>query len=159
MGTNYKKMYDKIFKILGDLTPLRVDCGVTCGAACCKGDSDIGMLLFPHEDSELPVKLGENSERLVVCDGSCDRSKRPLACRIFPFFPIIDEKGKIFVELDLRAKRLCPLVEHCDEIEFNPNFFKALKKAGKILAKDGECREFLYNTTEEIDIYKAFLSR
>ncbi len=156
-NTDYPKMYNKIFNIMGDLTPLRVDCGVTCGAACCKGDCDTGMLLFPHEESELPVKIGENGERLAVCDGTCDRNKRPLACRIFPFFPTVDERGKIFVEADLRAKRLCPLIEHSDEIEFNPKFFKALKKVGKILVNDAECREFLYRTTKEIDVYGSFL--
>ncbi len=150
-------MYGKIFDIMGDLTPLRGDCGLACGAACCKGDGDTGMLLFPHEESELPVKIGENGERLVVCDGTCDRSKRPLACRIFPFFPAVDENGKIFVEADLRAKRLCPLIEHSDEIEFDPKFFKTLKRVGKILAKDDECREFLHRTTEEIDIFSSFL--
>ncbi len=155
--TDYAKMYEKIFRIMGDLTPLRVDCGVTCGAACCKGDSETGMLLFPHEESEMTVKLGKNGERLVVCDGRCDRDKRPLACRIFPFFPTVDDKGKVFVELDLRAKRLCPLVEHCDEIEFEPKFFKALKKVGKVLVKDEECRKFLEQTTLEIDLFGEFL--
>ncbi len=157
LNNNYAEMYRKIFDIMGDLTPLRCDCGLACGAACCKGDGDAGMLLFPHEESELTVKIGKNGERLAVCDSTCDRSKRPLACRIFPFFPTIDESGKIFIEADSRAKRLCPLIEHSDEIEFNPKFFKALKKVGKILAKDDECRDFLVQTTEEIDMFTDFL--
>ena len=102
--------------------------------------------------------LTPTDDGIIVCDGSCDRNKRPLACRIFPFFPTIDEKGKIFVEPDYRAYRLCPLLSHSDEIVFNPKFFKALKKVGKILAKDEKCREFLYESTEEIDIYRKFLA-
>lgn len=151
-------MYDRIFKILGELTPLRADCGQLCDCACCKGDENTGMRLFPHEESTLSVKVLESGERLAVCDGHCHRSKRPLACRIFPFFPTIDDRGRVYVETDLRAKLLCPLIEHSDEIVFDKRFFKALKKVGKILSKDEECREFLLRSTEEIDTYGAFLS-
>ena len=153
----HRKLYDKVFKILKDYTPLTVDCGVLCNHACCKGDENTGMILFPFEETTLNVRTTENGDRLVVCDGCCDRDKRPLACRIFPFFPTIDDRDKIFVELDYRATRLCPMIDHCDELLFDPRFLKALKKAGKILAKDAECREFLRKTTQEIDIYKDFL--
>lgn len=159
MNTNsdYNMMYDKIFKTMGKLTPLTVDCGVLCGCACCKGDENTGMLLFPFEESELEIKITENGDKLAVCDGTCDRSKRPLACRIFPFFPTIDDKGKIYVELDLRAHRLCPMIEHSDELLFDPKFLKAVKKVGKILSKDDECKKFLKKSTEEIDLYNNFL--
>lgn len=156
--TDYSIMYNKIFKIMGELTPLRIDCGVLCNGACCKGDEHTGMRLFPHEESTLNVIELKNGERLAVCNGSCDRDKRPLACRIFPFFPTIDEKGKIFVEPDSRASRLCPLLSHSNEIVFDPKFFKALKKVGMILARDDECRKYLYKITEEIDMYHSFLS-
>ena len=157
-STDYKKLYDKIFELLDDLTPLTVDCGLLCEGACCKGDDSTGMLLFPHEESDLVIKKNELGQDMVVCNGKCDRTKRPLACRIFPFFPTVDEKGKIFVEKDYRAARLCPLLEHSEEIVFDPKFFKALKKVGKLLAKDAECMEFLRSTTEEIDTYYDFLS-
>lgn len=155
--TDYKSMYKKIFEILGELTPLNVDCGVLCECACCKGDGDQGMLLFPHEESEMPIKYTDSGTRLVVCDGACDRNKRPLACRIFPFFPTVNEKGKVFIEKDYRANLLCPLLEHSNEIVFNPKFFKALKKVGKILSKDKECLAFLSAVTDEIDTYYSFL--
>ena len=156
-NTDYGKMYDKIFKIMGELTPLKADCGKLCNGACCKGDENTGMRLFPFEESELPVKNLGNGVRLVVCEGKCDRSKRPLACRIFPFFPTVDDRGKVFVEVDFRGARLCPLVTHSDEIVFDRKFFKALEKVGKILAKDQVCLEFLKEATEEIDTYAAFL--
>ncbi len=158
-NTDYGKMYKKIFDIIGELTPLRADCGQLCGGACCKGDENTGMLLFPHEESTLEIKVTESGARLAVCSGACDRNCRPLACRIFPFFPTIDERGRIFVEADTRAGVLCPLIEHSDEIVFDPKFFKAIKKIGKILAMDKECREFLYRITEEIDMYSAFLPK
>lgn len=156
-NTDYGKMYDKIFKIMGELTPLKADCGKLCSGACCKGDENTGMRLFPFEETQLPVKELENGVRLVVCNGKCDRSKRPLACRIFPFFPTVDDSGKVFVEADFRGARLCPLVTHSDEIVFDRKFFKALEKVGKILAKDQVCLEFLKEATEEIDTYAAFL--
>lgn len=154
--TDYNKMYDKIFNTLGELTPLKADCGQLCGGACCKGDNNTGMRLFPHEESELKV-IEKDGTRLAVCNGSCDRAKRPLACRIFPFFPTIDEKGKIFVELDSRATNLCPMIEHYDEIIFDKRFLRAVKNVGKILKKDEQCRIFLYQSTDEIDTYSAFL--
>ncbi len=156
-AADYRKMYEKIFKVMGDLTPLKADCGQLCGGACCKGDENTGMRLFPFEESELPVKELENGVRLVVCNGRCDRSKRPLACRIFPFFPTVDEAGRVYVEADFRGARLCPLITHSEEIIFDKKFFKALKKVGKILTKDEACLEFLRKVTEEIDTYSAFL--
>lgn len=155
-STDYKKMYDRIFKIMGELTPLQADCGKLCSGACCKGDSDTGMRLFPFEETTLGVTYLKSGVRLAVCDGSCNRAERPLACRIFPFFPTVDHKGRVFVEPDLRAKRLCPLLTHSEEILFDKRFFKAVKKVGKILAKDKACREFLVATTEEIDTYAQF---
>lgn len=156
-NTDYEKLYGRIFKILGELTPLRADCGQLCGGACCKGDAALGMRLFPHEETALSVIVSENGGRLAVCDGTCDRTQRPLSCRIFPFFPTVDEKGRVYIEPDHRAGRLCPLILHSDEIAFDPRFFRALKKVGKLLAADPECREFLRQTTEEIDLYRALL--
>ena len=156
-STDYSKFYNKIFKILGDLTPLKVDCGVLCNGACCKGDEEVGMLLFPNEECNLSIKQNELGQRIAICNGKCNRSERPLACRIFPFFPTVDEKGRVYLEKDYRALRLCPLLEHSEEIIFSPKFFKALKKVGKMLAKDKECLEFLKVTTEEIDTYYSFL--
>lgn len=151
-------MYKKIFEVLGELTPLKADCGLLCDGACCKGDENTGMRLFPHEESPLKIINTPTGERLAVCDGTCDRSRRPLSCRIFPFFPTIDEKGRIFVEADPRARTVCPLILHSDELVFDPKFFRAVEKVGKLLAKDPDCRDFLYRTTEEIDTYLDFLS-
>lgn len=157
-STDYSKLYKKIFKILGDLTPLRADCGKLCGGACCKGDSACGMRLFPHEETALTVIFSESGGRLAVCDGTCDRTQRPLSCRIFPFFPTVDEKGRVFIEPDHRAGRLCPLIQHSEEIAFDPRFFRALKRVGRLLAADPECGAFLEQITEEIDLYGAFLA-
>ncbi len=155
--TNYKEMYNKIFRIMEGLTPLEVDCGQLCDGACCKGDARTGMRLFPFEESVLNVTECEGGVRLAVCGGTCNREQRPLSCRIFPFFPTVDDRGRVYVEPDYRAARLCPLIEHMDEIVFDKCFFKALKKVGRILAKDEKCLEFLKENTAEIDTFKAFL--
>ena len=157
--TDYAKMYNKIFKKLGNLTPLKADCGQLCGGACCKGDNQTGMRLFPHEVSNLETIITEDGVRLAVCNGNCNRNQRPLACRIFPFFPTVDDKNRVFVELDYRAANLCPMIEHWEEIAFDKRFLKAVKKVGKILVKDNDCATFLRDTTDEIDTYYAFLNK
>lgn len=155
--TDYGKLYKQVFTVLGDLTPLTADCGRLCVGACCKGDNQTGMRLFPFEETSLPVTPTEDGGRLAVCDGTCDRETRPLSCRIFPFFPTVDEKGRVFAELDYRAARLCQLVAHSEEIVFDKRFLKAVKKVGKLLVKDPACRAFLEETTAEIDTFSAFL--
>ena len=73
-----------------DLTPLAFDCGRLCGSHCCQGGADAGMRLFPGEtaDSGFTVRDTADGGRLLLCGGHCDRRVRPLACRIFPLFPI-----------------------------------------------------------------------
>ena len=37
--------------LLENATPLKGDCGRLCRAACCAGDEETGMLLFPGEET------------------------------------------------------------------------------------------------------------
>lgn len=137
---------------IGTLTPLPGhDCGQLCNAACCKGDDHTGMLLFPGETTTLHTIELENGHRLAVCNGSCDRRERPLACMIFPFFPTIDEDGQIYAEIDARAYGTCPLAAYCDDVLFDEDFLEAVQEAGESLAEDDDCREFLYDVTAQID--------
>lgn len=150
---HYKDLYEAAFEILGDLTPLTTDCGMLCGAACCKGDGKTGMRLFPGEETTLPVIEGDGV-RLCVCDGTCQRDQRPLSCRIFPLFPIVLENGRISTEIDTRALRLCPLAENSQMIKFDKNFITAVRRVGRLLYRDPKCREFLEETTAEILQYR-----
>lgn len=150
-------------KIIGSLTPLKGhDCGQLCSAACCKGDDKTGMLLFPGESTVLDVTELPDGDRLAVCNGTCSREQRPLACMLFPFFPTVDERGKVYVEIDSRACGVCPLAAHSDEVIFDPAFLRAVKKAGKILSRDALCRRFMERVTDQIDeletIRNAFLA-
>lgn len=149
MATDYRKLYNKANKLLENVTPLKGDCGTVCGANCCKGDSETGMLLFPHEETEFNV-IEKNGRKLVVCNGTCNRTKRPLACRLFPLFPFVDENGKIDVCLDYRGNGICPLIEHCDEVVFDSRFLRRMKKVGKMLYSDSEIAEFMNSCVDEI---------
>lgn len=154
-NTNKKaELYAKCRKILGSLTPLKADCGVLCGKACCKGDERTGMLLFPDEQTKLSVTECE-AGRLAVCDGTCDRETRPLACMIFPFFPTVADNGEIFAEIDSRAYSVCPIAANCDDVLFDEQFIRAVKKCGEILSQDEECLEFMVEVTEDIDLYES----
>lgn len=51
-------LYDRAYRLLGDVTPRRFNCGTLCGAACChnlskSGDTETGMLLLPFEKDYL----------------------------------------------------------------------------------------------------------
>ena len=106
---------------------------------------------------ELFVKSTADGNRLAVCNGTCDRSKRPLACRIFPFQITVDEKNKTFVEFDQRGRGICPLITLSDQVEFNKKFISRLKKVGKLLKKDEVILEFLKKQTEETDQILKFI--
>ncbi len=150
MKDKYQRLYAEVNRIIGNKTPLKKDCGLICGGACCKGDSDTGMLLFPFEESSLEVKE-KDGVRLCVCEGNCNRSERPLSCRIFPFFPYVTTEGKIKVIPDIRGVNICPLISHFGEVKFDRGFLYRVKKVGRLLYGDENCRKFLIDTSREID--------
>lgn len=155
---NAKTLYTRIYKMLDDVTPIKADCGKLCDAACCKGDEDSGMYLFPFEevmfsgdtwydiyDSDFifrgsPVKI-------FICKDSCPREKRPLSCRIFPLFYVDGE-----VKGDIRGKGLCPLITGQFPLEqYNPEFIVAVKKVFNILNKFRTTKLYIKETEKIID--------
>ena len=151
MKDKYQKLYAEAARIIGDKTPLKKDCGLICGGECCKGDDETGMLLFPFEESVLAVKE-KDGVRLAVCQGHCQRHERPLSCRIFPFFPYVTSDGRIKVIHDIRGVNICPLISHFNEVKFDRGFLYRVKKVGRLLYADEECRKFLVDTSREIDL-------
>lgn len=137
----------KAYDLLGILTPLNSDCGRLCNAACCKGNDDTGMLLFPGEE-----ELYANSEEfkiihtqkysLLICNGTCSRNKRPLSCRIFPL-AIINDNGFIRVIADPRSIPVCPLYKQALLNKLDINFKKAVKSTAKLLSQSDSVKEFL----------------
>ncbi len=142
--------------IISDFTPLYADCGLICDKSCCKGDNNTGMLLFPGEDTNLRT-IVKDGVCLCVCDGSCNRDDRPLSCMIFPFFPYMDTDGKIRAVTDTRGINICPMIAHEYKIRFSRIFLRRVKRAGRILKKDPECRKFLWETSREIDKLNLFV--
>lgn len=140
--------------LLEDLTPLCEDCGRVCDGRCCRPSAESsGMLLFPGEealitDGEL-IPAAEGS--LYVCGGHCDRSARPLACRIFPLFPYVEEGGRIRAVYDPRAWRLCPLVQQHAHVALRREFVRAVRHVGRLLMQDTACAAFLWEQSREID--------
>lgn len=148
------------YSLLRNETPLSFDCGEICGGKCCKGDSNLGMLLFPGEenliDSNIEIKETESGDKIAVCNGNCDRNKRPLSCRIYPVFPLIvneNNEEKIKTIIDLRAD--CPLKE-C-EYKFQKSFLRKVKRVGKLLLLNEETKEFYLSLCDDFNEQIALL--
>lgn len=140
-------LYDKVYTLLCDVTPRREDCGQHCGARCCHSGSfsehSTGMLLFPGEKAYL-LAHGVNASRfteaadgtLLVCDGHCDRTLRPLACRMFPYYPHIEPDGSVRILHDLRALSICPLLTKRSLRRAPVRFLRSMKRAARYLQSD-----------------------
>ena len=146
--------------LLENVTPLRADCGLTCGHACCNtlAGEMTGMLLFPGEEAyyaALPgYRLVDTPQgTLVICSGRCDRADRPLSCRIFPLMPVLRADG-VKVATDLRAKAVCPLSTQGKDA-LSAEFVDAVRQVGRILAEDDVQRAFLEKLTAQQDELKA----
>ena len=135
-------------------TPLgRMNCGELCGAVCCTEKTGDSMELFPYEKELFEFAEGfeiiEGEVNLVKCNGKCNRSERPLACRIYPLFPmVVEENGeeKISVIYDPRAKSSCPLCAEREKLD--RRFVRAVRRAGKYLLKDPSAASHLRTTSE-----------
>ena len=156
------KALEQAREILRDVTPLTADCGAACGGRCCQPSEDrLGMLLFPGEE-----RLYENTDFTLVqtdsgilftCDGTCDRSMRPLACRMFPLVPTVDENGRVRAAYDPRGWRLCPLLIEADRVALDRRFVRAVRKAGRVLMADPEQAAFLKAQSEETALLTKLL--
>jgi len=153
------------YEAIGDLTPIKTDCGKLCDKACCKGD-EAGMLLFPGEElifEGVPGFRIHEMEymnvpgiKLLMCDGECTRNVRPLSCRIFPIAPNIDSAGNITVQPDRRGRRLCPIwdLKNVDE-----TFVGSVQKAFEILAKDEAMLFFMRLLSDEQEKLRRFYKK
>ncbi len=148
------------YSVLRKTTPLSFDCGKICNGKCCKGDEKTGMLLFPGEEKLIDPNINiietETGDKLAVCDGTCDRNRRPLSCRIYPLFPLLSEENEVNVIFDLRAD--CPLTK--GEYHFDKRFLKAVKRVGKYLLLNDETSEYYKEVSdiqkEYMDLIKKF---
>lgn len=139
--------------LLETLTPLKTDCGKLCQGACCQGDEETGMLLFPGEEAFyegcafariIPAgfAFGGGDVQLFVCNGTCERGNRPLACRLFPLFLKFKEDGTTKLRMDVRAKTVCPLTDYGIRA-LDPEFKQAARRAYDLLLEDEACAAYL----------------
>lgn len=148
-------LLEQAYALLEDVTPLTTDCGQVCDGRCCRESADSeGMLLFPGEemllaDAGYTIRPAAGGW-LLTCDGTCDRKLRPLACRIFPLFPILTDEGRIRAVYDPRGWRMCPLVRECANVPLNRDFVRAVRRVGRVLSADPACAAFLRMQTAEI---------
>ncbi len=148
------------YSVLRKTTPLDFDCGKICNGKCCKGDEKTGMLLFPGEenliDPDINIIETENGDMLAVCNGTCDRNRRPLSCRIYPLFPVLTDEGDIKVYFDYRAD--CPLSES-DGYEFNKRFIKCVRRVGKYLLLNKETKAFYLELSDACNEYYELIKK
>ena len=145
---------------LENITPLADDCGKVCGAACCSSleGEETGMLLFPGEEEAFANLEGWRilhgaAGDVAVCPGRCDRSQRPLSCRIFPLLPVV-RGGEIRAAMDQRAAAVCPLFANGVR-GLSEDFREAVRQAGRILLECEETRSMLERMNEEQDTLRT----
>lgn len=146
----YERLYHK--------TPLGFyNCGRICDGLCCRGDCK-GMWLYPYEEEffsnregfEVCETEGNYGYPMVICSGECNRDERPIACRIFPLFPLVYEdngKNKIKVVYDPRAG-MCPLAK--ENRLLDPKFVKEVRMAARSLMRDPKILEYMKAVSEEL---------
>jgi hypothetical protein len=157
-----EKVIESCYSQLRKVTPLDFDCGKICDGKCCKGDEKTGMIIFPGEekfiDESMKIFKNKEGDTVAVCNGSCDRNKRPLACRIYPLFPLLttsEGKDRVKVIFDYRAD--CPIVE--EGYEINRRFEKAVRRVGKYLLLNEETKEYYKELSQLQEDYLKLLKK
>lgn len=153
-----EKIYliNKAYELLERTTPLVYDCGKLCGGKCCKGDGKTGMWLFPgeeelfsgNEDFKILDCEGNFGYKMIVCNGICDRRTRPLACRIYPYFPMIKEDG-FDVRADIRGIGSCPILHN--NIKADHAFLRQIRKIARLFSRDEEMKKYIEDINSMLD--------
>lgn len=154
----------KAYELTEKVTPLAYDCGKLCGGKCCKGDNDTGMWLFPYEeeilkninDFEIKECDGNFGYKMVVCHGKCNRKTRPLACRIYPYFPMIADDG-FDVRADIRGITSCPILFKNIKIDYS--FIRQVRKIARLFNRDAELKKYIININALLDDIESFAER
>ena len=151
MGNRRLSILKRIYKIFDHVTPIKSDCGELCCARCCQGSVHDGMWLLPDEDLLLKdadfLTIHETIEgKYAVCNGHCDRKLRPIACRMFPYFPFLfrTRTGAHHVKPmpDARALATCALFD-VNAPEITPAFKQAVRRAGILMMQDHMIRNWM----------------
>ncbi len=155
------RLYRRIYSALR-CTPAAFDCGKLCGGACCQdSEHGTGMYLYPGEEAMFSssrewAKIEDSdflcagrAVKILSCPGKCNRSLRPLACRLFPLVPYMKSDGGIKIIFDPRAAAFCPL----RKTGVLASFKHHVEKCVNILKKTECGRTFIKEQSSLIDDY------
>ncbi len=157
------EIYTAAYKMLEEVTPLPADCGAACDKACCDGDEDTGMYLFPYEEQMLKhakfLKIEKSDfeyakgkfASIALCTPPCDRTLRPLACRIFPLFPYITVEGELKIIMDPRGNAMCPLARRLTPDDLDAKFVRRVENIFKVLIRFEEIETYLFELSRQLD--------
>lgn len=169
-----KDTFKAIYRLLDKVSPINGDCGLLCGSICCtceeqEDEPSLGIYLLPGEEKLFSGKedwlswdweYAEDYEfpeswhgkvYFLQCKNApfCDRTMRPLQCRIFPLTPHLDTDGNLY--MIYQSGQLpydCPLIS--DEIKLNDDFLKANHTVWKHLLRD----PLIYDLVEMDSMYR-----
>ena len=158
-------LLNQALSLLEDVTPLNTDCGLLCGASCCRdnGDAGSGVWLLPGEDtasftwgqvrsSVMPVT--KTKACMLICEKDCFRPLRPFMCRIFPLSPYWSvKKGAWSVRMDRRAAAVCPLFA-CGKKGLSSDFVNRAENAVRLISQDKTGEEWLRILESEESAYR-----
>ncbi len=162
-----RRIYEEAYRLLENVTPLKVDCGLLCSGACCiSEDDEAGMYLYPGEEcmyknentpwlriepSAFLYGDADKTAPIAICDGTCARALRPLSCRIFPLIPYLKEGGMPEIIIDPRAKAMCPLAKTFTLKDFEPEFVRRVRLIFGVLLKNKDVRDFVIEQSYVLD--------
>ena len=163
--TQKAALLKQAYELLHSVTPLKFNCGILCGAKCCKKGStnstdNPGMLLLPDEEKMLRnssfVLKKCHDGTILICDGKCNRDMRPFSCRIFPFYARISSDERISLRVDPRAFNICPVALKKKGARHSVHFHRNATRAIRILMKDNDFKRELIKTSEFCDGLYSF---
>lgn len=161
----------KVYRLLDDITPLKIDCGKLCGSICCsEWEPGVGMYLLPGEEvmyngQEHWAEWEEHDTadyefcpnwsgkvKFLRCKGHCPREKRPLACRVFPLTPYLTTEGHLQLRFEHELGQICPLVRSRDIRLLDRKFISRVKQAFLILLDDQLIRDDIEWQSRKFDL-------
>lgn len=161
---------EKLFELMSH-PMIAFDCGKLCseaggGMPICCNHNNFHPLLFQDELKWLcehkeagwkrfePKSRFEKREVKEMCDhlvfadcpgiDNCDRDHRALVCRLFPFEPHVDSRGKVLgLAFITEDPEKCPLVSHPPET-FSREYIQASMKAWQYIVDTYRAEKELY---------------
>ena len=101
-------------------------------------------------DSDFEYKEGTFA-KIALCTPPCDRTLRPLSCRIFPLFPYITVEGDLEIIMDPRANAMCPLARRLEPDDLDAKFVRRIENIFKVLVRFEEVETYLFELSRQID--------